>query len=100
MKTFRLAVTTAAILIFAVLWIVGSRGRAAAIPAAPQGGSACVSYVPHEWGAYKGGSAQSGLAFEDNAGTLRFVTNLPCGATPIVALEIRRPAAKSANNGN
>lgn len=51
----------------------------------------CVSSVPSSWGAYKGGSAQSGLAFEDNAGTLRFVTNLPCGgAVPIVSLEVRR----------
>ena len=55
----------------------------------------CVSYVPREWGQYKGGSAQTGLAFEDSIGTLRFVTNLPCGAVPIVALEVRRPAPKN-----
>jgi hypothetical protein len=35
----------------------------------------CVSTVPRSWGQFKGGSAQSGLAFEDPAGTLRFVTN-------------------------
>jgi hypothetical protein len=58
---------------------------------APQfSGSQCVASVPRAWGDYKGGSAQSGLAFQDSAGTLRFVTNLPCGSTPTVALEIRR----------
>jgi len=41
-------------------------------------------------GQYRGGSAQSGLSFEDANGTLRFVTNLPCGSVPTVALEIRR----------
>jgi hypothetical protein len=59
----------------------------------------CVSYVPKVWGQFKGGSAQSGLAFEDNTGTLRFVTNVPCGATPTVALEVRRSAANSSNDG-
>jgi hypothetical protein len=53
-------------------------------------GSQCVASVPRAWGEYKGGSAQSGLSFQDSAGTLRFVTNLPCGSTPTVALEIRR----------
>jgi hypothetical protein len=48
------------------------------------------SNVPKSWGQYRGGSAQSGLSFEDSNGTLRFITNLPCGATPVVALEIRR----------
>ncbi|MGH9747594.1 MAG: hypothetical protein ACRD59_15980 [Candidatus Acidiferrales bacterium] len=52
----------------------------------------CVATVPKSWGQFKGGSAQSGLAFEDNTGTLRFLTNIPCGATPLVALEVRRSA--------
>lgn len=52
--------------------------------------SQCVSTIPKAWGDYRGGSAQSGLAFEDANGTLRFITNLPCGAVPNVALEIRR----------
>jgi hypothetical protein len=30
------------------------------------------------------------LSFEDAKGTLRFITNLPCGSVPTVALEIRR----------
>lgn len=60
----------------------------------------CVATVPKSWGAYKGGSAQSGLAFEDTAGTLRFLTNIPCDGTPVVALEIRRTGPNSSNSGN
>lgn len=58
-------------------------------------GYTCVSYIPAEWGEFKGGNQQSGLAFQDRAGTLRFVTNLPCDSTPQPALEIRRTAAQS-----
>lgn len=50
----------------------------------------CISEVPSSWGEFKGGSEQSGFAFQDSAGTLRFVTSVPCGATPQIALEIRR----------
>ncbi len=50
----------------------------------------CVATIPKAWGQFKGGDAQSGLAFEDNTGTLRFLTNIPCGGTPQVALEVRR----------
>ena len=57
----------------------------------------CVSAVPKAWGTFKGGSAQSGLAFEDSAGTLRFLTNIPCNGAPAVALEIRRTAGSSSN---
>jgi hypothetical protein len=99
MKRLRVVAATSTVLIVAVLWGTVSRGKAHAA-APPQIDSACVSYVPREWGQYKGGSAQSGLAFEDNAGTLRFITNLPCGATPIVALEVRRPSPKGSNNDN
>jgi hypothetical protein len=53
----------------------------------------CVATIPKAWGQFKGGDAQSGLAFEDNTGTLRFLTNIPCGGTPIVALEVRRSSA-------
>jgi|SRR5580700_4894659 hypothetical protein len=59
----------------------------------------CVSNVPKSWGQFKGGSAQSGLAFEDNAGTLRFLTNIPCGATPLVALEVRRGSSNASDGG-
>ena len=50
----------------------------------------CISQIPSSWGEFKGGSEQSGFAFQDSAGTLRFVTNVPCGATPQIALEIHR----------
>ncbi len=60
----------------------------------------CVASVPKSWGQFKGGSAQSGLAFEDNAGTLRFLTNIPCDGTPIVALEIRRTGGNPPTGGN
>ena len=62
------------------------------------GDSQCVSNVPRTWGQFKGGSAQSGLAFEAPDGTLRFLTNIPCGATPVVALEIRRTPANGSSN--
>ena len=65
------------------------RSDAIHVGAAPQS-SQCVATVPKVWGEYRGGSAQSGLAFEDSNGTLRFITNLPCGAVPTVALEIHR----------
>jgi hypothetical protein len=62
-------------------------------PPAPQVWTpGCVATVPKSWGQFRGGSAQSGLAFEDSSGTLRFLTNIPCDGTPAVALEIRRPA--------
>lgn len=50
----------------------------------------CVASVPKSWRQFHGGSAQTGLAFEDPHGTLRFLTNIPCDGTPLVALEIRR----------
>jgi hypothetical protein len=56
----------------------------------------CLSSVPQDWGAFRGGSEQSGLAFEDRQGTLRFVTNIPCnGVVPPVALEVRRTPSKN-----
>ena len=54
----------------------------------------CVAYVPSAWGEYKGGTSQSGLAFQDRDGTLRFITNFPCNSTPAPALEIRRTATQ------
>jgi hypothetical protein len=69
---------------------------------APQFGldSQCASAVPRSWGQYRGSSAQSGLAFEASDGLLRFVTNLPCGATPVIALDVRRTPAASGNSPN
>jgi hypothetical protein len=64
------------------------------------GDSQCVSTVPRSWGQYRGGSSQAGLAFEASDGTLRFVTNLPCGSTPIIALEVLRTPAAGGNSIN
>lgn len=69
-------------------WLYTKRTKAAAQLGFGQPG--CIAYIPREWGEYKGGSQQSGLAFQNSAGTLRFLTNIPCGSTPQVALEIRR----------
>ncbi|HTV60485.1 MAG TPA: hypothetical protein VMJ93_16550 [Verrucomicrobiae bacterium] len=92
----RLRTIAIAIGIFMLAAISTSVPRAKAVnPAVAQFDSSCVSYVPREWGQYRGGSGQSGLAFEDSSGTLRFVTNLPCGAVPVIALEIRRAASKN-----
>jgi hypothetical protein len=57
----------------------------------------CVATVPRAWGEYKGGSSQSGLAFQAQDGTLRFLTNLPCGSQPVVALKIVRTEKGSSN---
>ena len=56
---------------------------------------ACVAQIPQDWGEFVGGSEQSGVAFKDRQGTLRFITNFPCNGTiPAVALEVRRSPAK------
>jgi hypothetical protein len=60
----------------------------------------CTASVPKSWGAFREASTQSGFAFEDSAGTLRFVTNVPCDGTPVVALEIRRTPGNATNGGN
>jgi hypothetical protein len=69
------------------------------IPAPQVWSPGCVASVPKSWGAFRGASTQSGFAFEDSAGTLRFVTNVPCDGTPVVALEIRRTVGNAANGG-
>ena len=98
MKKTVLRIGVAGLLIFS--GFVWQRGRQ--LSAKPQTGfgqAACVSYVPRAWGQYRGGSQQSGLAFEDASGTLRFITNVPCDGTPQVALELRRtPANPSSGN--
>jgi len=85
---------TARLLIVAVLllaaanWFYSRKTQAA--PQLSFGQPACKSFVPPEWGDYKGSSEHYGLVFQDNNGTLRFITNVPCEATPQIALEIRR----------
>ena len=74
---------------------IGARASASTKPlatAAPHADfdAQCTSKVPRAWGDFKGGSAQSGLAFQAPDGTLRFITNVPCGTEPTVALKIIR----------
>ena len=88
--------TTARLLVVGVLiltaanWFYARKAKAA--PQLVFGQPACKSYVPPNWGEYKGSSEHYGVVFEDSSGTLRFVTNVPCEATPQIALEIRRSA--------
>ncbi len=85
--TIRVAVGAAAVAGMAG-WMLARNTSAA--PQVSYGQAMCVAQVPSAWGEYKGGSQQSGLAFQANDGTLRFVTNVPCDGVPQVALEIRR----------
>jgi len=92
MKKIGLRIFVAAMLI--LLGFEWGRGRE--MKAKPQTGfgqAACTSYIPRAWGQYRGGSQQSGFAFEDASGTLRFITNVPCESTMLVALELRRTPA-------
>jgi len=56
----------------------------------------CSIVVPAEWGKYRGNVIESGLVFEDKAGTLRIIQQLPCtldgtpNGPPRVIAEIRR----------
>ena len=76
------------IVVGAKLWFFPTK-RAQAAPQEVFG--ACVANIPQEWGEFVGGSEQSGIAFRDKQGTLRFITNFPCNGTiPLVALEVRR----------
>jgi hypothetical protein len=55
----------------------------------------CVVTVPADWGQFKGIS-KFGLVFEDKAGTLRVIDQMPCdfpggqGGVPRVSVEVRR----------
>lgn len=90
-------ISVVALVLLASAWLHDRELKAE--PQAGYGQAACVSYIPRAWGEYRGGSQQSGLAFEDANGTLRFVTNVPCEGTPLVALELRRtPASPSTGN--
>jgi hypothetical protein len=90
------AVGVIALVLLASMWLDVRHTKAD--PQISSFGSTCVSNVPQAWGEYKGGSYQTGLAFQDGKGTLRFVTNMPCDSTPIPVLEIRRSAGSGNNN--
>lgn len=89
MKKWSVALT------IAVLILAGTVGIHE-VRATPQQtlGAPCVVFVPQEWGEFKG-IFKSGLVFEDKAGTLRLLDQMPCsmaGATsvPQAAVEVRR----------
>jgi hypothetical protein len=86
-KTARLMLI-AALLLTAANWFYARRAKAA--PQLVLGQPQCKSFVPLEWGEYKGSSNSYGVAFQDSKGTLRFITNVSCQAVPSVALEIQR----------
>jgi hypothetical protein len=64
--------------------------RATAKPQIVYGQPACTTYVPASWGEYVGSSEHYGMVFKDNAGTLRFLTNIPCETVPQIALQVKR----------
>jgi len=90
-KTSARLLTVAVVLLTAANWFYARKAKAA-----PQQvfQAACRSFVPLEWGEYKGSSSGFGVAFQDSTGTLRFVTNVTCEGVPPVALEIRRTMPK------
>jgi hypothetical protein len=56
----------------------------------------CTVIVPAAWGEYAGTSAGTGMVFEDQNGTLRIISQMPCSidgsvsGPPAVLAEIRR----------
>jgi hypothetical protein len=90
-KTTARLLIAAFVLLTAANWFYARKTKAA-----PQQmfQAQCRSFVPLEWGEYKGSSSGFGLAFQDSSGTLRFVTNVTCEGVPTVALEIRRTMPK------
>src|ERR1700751_949697 len=65
----------AVVLFTAANWLYARKTKAAP----PQMFQAqCRSFVPLEWGDFKGSSSGFGLAFQDSTGTIRFVTNATC----------------------
>jgi hypothetical protein len=86
-KTARLF-TIALLLVTTYNWLYARKAKAS--PQLIFGQPACRSFVPPEWGEYKDSSEHYGVVFQANDGTLRFITNVPCEATPQIALEIRR----------
>ena len=81
-------------LVIGILAIAGTVGIHE-LKAKPQMlGSPCVVVVPREWGEFRGLS-KSGLVFEDKAGTLRLLDQMPCNMgdannVPQVSVEVRR----------
>jgi hypothetical protein len=63
--------------------------KAKASPQISDGPPACKSCAPISWGHYVGSAKYFAVVFRDSSGTLRFIANVTCEATPRVSLEIR-----------
>ena len=66
-------------------------GKAQGKPAPQSTSARCVIRVPSDWGDFVG-SGPYGLTFRDSSGTLRFVSQFPCGleGVPNLALQVQR----------
>lgn len=86
--------TIAIVLLTATIALLSLKARAASPKPEPQVfAPGCIASVPKSWGTFRGASTQSGLAFEDSSGTIRFLTNIPCQGVPSVSLQINRTAS-------
>jgi hypothetical protein len=74
-------------LLLAAVW-PGTSAR----PQMTMSSARCVVNIPPHWGTFRGVAQGYGLVFEDEEGTLRFTSQMPCGleGAPNVSLEIRR----------
>jgi len=88
--------TTAIVMLSIIVALLSFKVYAATPkPPSPQDWTpGCVAGVPKTWGTFRGASTQSGLAFEDASGTIRFLTNIPCSGTPTASLTILRTVEK------
>ena len=85
--------TIAIAMVIAIIALLSFKVHAASSKPQPQiFAPGCIASVPKAWGTFRGASTQSGLAFEDANGTIRFLTNIPCQGVPNVSLEIHRTA--------
>jgi hypothetical protein len=83
--------TIAIAVVIAIVALLSLKVHAASSKPQPQiFAPGCIASVPKAWGTFRGASTQSGLAFEDANGTIRFLTNIPCQGVPNVSLEIHR----------
>jgi hypothetical protein len=94
LKTIAIATLTIATVLLSIkLYAVTPKPPQPLQPAPPQVWTpGCIASVPKAWGTFRGASTQSGLAFEDASGTIRYLTNITCDGIPSVSLEIHRTA--------
>ena len=80
----------AAIVVIAIL-TADARGTSGSSSSEQEQSARCAITVPNNWGEYVGAGSY-GIEFKDDAGTIRFVKQFPCGleGAPSVSLEIHR----------